>query len=149
MQIAENVKTPLDNLYQVWNETVGHIKSGDVANSDLVSRLAIYLQKCYEIDFESATFVAAHLVAHARSLHKPGADSVSHDVEAVQIEWISNGILVRGKGADGTFCNYYRDTSAFVSQSVGGRAVQFVKNKQPKVGDTCILYFGMSDEASE
>lgn len=150
MQIAENENTPLDNLYQFWNENVvGHIKSGDVAFSDLVSRLAIYLQKCYGVDFESAAFFAVHLVTSARSLLKPGADSVSNDVEAVQIEWISNGILVRGKGADGAFCNYYRDTSQFISQSVGSRAIQFVKSKEPKVGDTCILYFGMSDEASE
>lgn len=74
---------------------------------------------------------------------------INSEVEAVQIEWISNGILVRGKGADGAFCNYYRDTSQFISQSVGSRAIQFVKDKEPKVGDTCILYFGMSDEASE
>ena len=75
--------------------------------------------------------------------------AISAGVEAVQIEWISNGILVRGKGADGAFCNYYRDTSQFISQSVGSCAIQFVKSKEPKVGDTCVLYFGMSDEASK
>ena len=76
-------------------------------------------------------------------------NEISPEVEAVQIEWISNGILVRGKNSDGPFCNYYRDTSQFISQSVGSLAIQFVKSKEPKVGDTCILYFGMSDEASE
>lgn len=149
MQIAENENTPLDNLYQAWNETVGHIKSGDVARHDLVIRLASYLKKCYEIDSESAVFFASHLVANARILHKPDADSVSHDVEAVQIEWISNGILVRGKGADGTFCNYYRDTSAFVSQHIGGKTFEYVKGKEPKTGDKSIVYFGIADADSE
>lgn len=76
-------------------------------------------------------------------------NEISPKVEAVQIEWISNGILVRGKSAEGAFCNYYRDTSQFINQSVGGKAIQFVNDKAPKVGDTCILYFGMSESASE
>ncbi len=75
--------------------------------------------------------------------------TISPEVEAVQIEWISNGILVRGKSADGAFCNYYCDTIQFISQAVNGRATQFVKNKAPKVGDKCIVYFGIADADSE
>lgn len=72
-----------------------------------------------------------------------------NSVEAVQIEWISNGILVRGKGADGAFCNYYRDTSAFVSQHLNGKTFDFVKGKEPKTGDKCVIYFGIADADSE
>lgn len=70
-------------------------------------------------------------------------------VEAVQIEWISNGILVRGKGADGAFCNYYRDTSAFVNQHLNGKTFDFVKGKEPKTGDKCVIYFGIADADSK
>lgn len=71
------------------------------------------------------------------------------NVEAVQIEWITNGILVRGKGPAGPFCNYYRDTSAFVSQHLDGKTCEFVQGKAPKTGDKCIVYFGISEEINE
>ena len=69
MQIAENKNTAPGNLYQAWCEIEDSIKSGAVANSDLVSRLALYLQQHCGMDFDSATFVAARLVAHAGNRH--------------------------------------------------------------------------------
>lgn len=76
-------------------------------------------------------------------------NEISPEVEAVQIEWISNGILVRGKNSYGPFCNYYRDIAHLITSGIGACAIDFVKKKAPEVGDTCILYFGMSESASE
>lgn len=144
MQKIKNTETKLDVMYSLWNELCSH-KQG----LEKTTFVAEKLMELHAMDFESAHFVAANLAAHAKNLYSTSAAQINADVEAVQIEWISNGILVRGKSSGGPFCNYYRDTSQLISQCVGGRAVEFVKNKAPKVGDTCILYFGMSDEASE
>lgn len=144
MQKIENSETKLDVMYSLWNELCSYKQS-----LDKTTFVANKLMDLHAMDFESAHFIAANLAAHAKNLYSTDAAQINPDVEAVQIEWISNGILVRGKGADGAFCNYYRDTSQFISQSVGSRAIQFVKSKEPEVGDTCILYFGMSDGASE
>lgn len=151
MQKIENSETKLDVMYSLWNElcSLWSELCSYKQSLDKTTFVANKLMELHAMDFESAHFIAANLAAHAKNLYSTDAAQINADVEAVQIEWISNGILVRGKGADGTFCNYYRDTSQFISQSVGGRAIQFVKSKEPKVGDTCILYFGMSDEASE
>lgn len=118
------------------------LETASIVNSALKSKNSIYSKT------GARTKNIAYLL-HAIATKSTNPDEISPEVEAVQIEWISNGILVRGKGGGGAFCNYYRDTSQFISQSVGSRAIQFVKDKEPKVGDTCILYFGMSDEASE
>lgn len=99
-----------------------------------------------------AKYLAAFFVnsAIAQIAHRPSKQlAISPEVEAVQIEWISNGILVRGKGADGAFCNYYRDTSAFVNQHLNGKTFDFVKGKEPKTGDKCVVYFGIADTDTE
>lgn len=150
MQNFLEIKTgaSIETMYSLWSVLVeGAKKNEDMNKTARTSFVAEELIKNYSIEFASAHFIAANLATQAKLLY--GDEQINPDVEAVQIEWISNGILVRGKSADGSFCNYYRDTSQFISQSVGGRAIQLVKNKKPKVGDTCILYFGMSDEASE
>lgn len=150
MHKIENTGTPLEALHSTWGVLVSAAKENtDFSKSGVTALAANVLKDIYAMDFECASFIAANLAAHAKNMYSTNTAQINPDVEAVQIEWISNGILVRGKGADGAFCNYYRDTSQFISQSVGSRAIQFVKSKEPKVGDTCILYFGMSDEASE
>lgn len=103
------------------------------------------------LDIVNAELLVEEVFLLAKKLEQKeeAIDQLSADVEAVQIEWISNGILVRGKSSDGPFCNYYRDTSQFINQSVGGRALQFISDKAPEVGDTCILYFGMSESDTE
>lgn len=128
------------------NRIIGYVNH--LSSTELKTQAAIALKSNYRIQHAEAVWLGATLVEYAERLATP-ASPIDSVVEAVQIEWISNGILVRGKSADGAFCNYYRDTSQFISQSVGGKAIQFVNNKAPKVGDTCILYFGMSESASE
>lgn len=144
MQKIENSETKLDVMYSLWNELCSYKQS-----LDKTTFVANKLMELHAMDFESACFIAANLAAHAKNLYSTDAAQINADVEAVQIEWISNGILVRGKGADGTFCNYYRDTSAFVSQHIGGKTFEYVKGKEPKTGDKCIVYFGIADADSE
>lgn len=144
MQKIGNSETKLDVMYSLWNELCSYKQS-----LDKTTFVASKLMELHAMDFESAHFIAANLAAHAKNLYSTDAAQINADVEAVQIEWISNGILVRGKGADGTFCNYYRDTSAFVSQHIGGKTFEYVKGKEPKTGDKCIVYFGIADADSE
>lgn len=70
-------------------------------------------------------------------------------VEAVQIEWISNGILARYKGTDGPVCVYFLDINHFIRSDLGGAAERFTLSKEPKVGDKCVIYFGIADADSE
>lgn len=119
-----------------------------LSRAQIKTGASVALESTFNIDHADAVWLGGTLVEYAERLIKR-ASPIDQVVEAVQIEWISNGILVRGKSADGAFCNYYRDTSQFINQSVGGRAIQFVSNKAPKVGDTCIVYFGMTESASE
>lgn len=121
---------------------LARIGAAGIVNSALKSKNSIYCKT-------GARIKNIAYLLHAIATKSTNPDEISPEVEAVQIEWISNGILVRGKSSGGPFCNYYRDTSQLISQCVGARTIEFVKNKAPKVGDTCILYFGMSDEASE
>lgn len=129
-----------------YNRINGH--GQHLSRAEIRAGASVALESTYRIPHEAAHWLGGTLVEYAERLATP-ASPIDSAVEAVQIEWISNGILVRGKSADGAFCNYYRDTSQFISQSVGGKAIQFVSDKAPKVGDTCVLYFGMSESASE
>src|SRR5690554_183860 len=150
MQKVENTKTPLKTMYLMWGELVCAVKENiNFSKQGDMAFIANILKDIYAMDFEGANFDEAKLVARGEILYSTSDENISAVVEAVQIEWISNGILVPGKSAEGAFCNYYRDTSQFINQSVGGKAIQFVNDKAPKVGDTCILYFGMSESASE
>lgn len=136
-------------MQKLFINILDELESGD-GNGCLRKETADNLMSRHGLAEDDANCLASFFInsAVAQRAHRKMA-SISPEVEAVQIEWISNGILVRGKSADGAFCNYYCDTTQFISQAVNGRATQFVKNKAPKVGDTCILYFGMSESASE
>lgn len=115
---------------------------------NLTEHTASTLKSAYSMSEEDALYIGGIIVEYADVL----ATHIKPDyqaVEAVQIEWISNGVLVRGRGADGAFCNYYRDTSTFVSQHLNGEMFEFVKDKEPKTGDKCIVYFGLADVDSE
>lgn len=119
-----------------------------IANGIIQKEAAAILADYYRLAMRDADYLSSFFVNSivAQSVYRK---QISPDVEAVQIEWISNGILVRGKGADGAFCNYYRDTSAFVSQHLNGKTFDFVKDKEPKTGDKCVIYFGIADTDTE
>lgn len=146
MQKIEKTETKLDVMYSLWNELCSYKQSID---KDKTASVANKLMELHAMDFESAHFIAANLAAHAKNLYSTNAAQINADVEAVQIEWISNGILARGKDANGPFCNYYRDTSTFTSQHLGGKTFEFVKGKEPVTGDKCVIYFGITDLDSE
>lgn len=116
-------------------------KAMNIAIEDLEGELCISRVDAARL----ANYLSAWTVLQAYA-RNPELDK---SVEAVQIEWISNGILVRGKDQNGAFCNYYRDTSTFISQSLGAQTFEFVKGKEPKTGDKCIVYFGIADADNE
>lgn len=75
--------------------------------------------------------------------------SEKSQIEAVQIEWISNGVLVRGKNESGTFCTHFRDMDHFINTELGAAAKHHKLKNNPVPGDKCIVYFGMTNVASE
>lgn len=140
----------LDELYSLWSKLVSAARIESKFESSAHTAFAAnVLKDIFAMDFVCSNFIAAHLVAHAKNLQSTNDEKITPDVEAVQIDWISNGILARGENTDGHFCNYYRDTSAFISQYLGGKTFEFVKGKEPKTGDNCIVYFGITDLDSE
>lgn len=129
-----------------YNRINGHAQH--LSRAQLKTGASVALESTYRMGHADAIWLGGALVEYAERLTTP-ARPIDSSVEAVQIEWISNGILVRGKGADGAFCNYYRDTSAFVSQHLNGKTFDFVKGKEPKTGDKCVVYFGIADTDTE
>lgn len=140
----------LDELYSLWSKLVSAARiESKFERSAHTEFAANVLKDIFAMDFVCSNFIADHLVAHAKNLQGTNDEKITPDVEAVQIDWISNGILARGENTDGHFCNYYRDTSTFTSQYLGGKTFEFVKGKEPVTGDKCVVYFGITDLDSE
>lgn len=144
----------VNELLNIRHKVCEYLEDGGVMQRDdffsLQDAVTIELARFYKVagrNDQLSKHIALLISDSASSEVRIGMP-VAQDVEAVEIEWISNGILVRGKGSEGPFCNYYRNVSQIINQSVGGQANQFIKGKDPKFGDKCILYFGMTDTDS-
>lgn len=145
-KITEIQKLFVELIELSYRRISGHPQN--LSRSQIKTGASVALTSAYQMNHPDAEWLGGTLVKYAEHLAAP-IKTIDSSVEAVQIEWISNGILVRGKGADGAFCNYYRDTSAFVSQHLNGKTFDFVKGKEPKTGDKCVVYFGITDTDTE